>query len=304
MNPDKANSVRYTGASGPTGPLRAILPPVMPFPFAGRLSLVAIVGLLQGGPQIPAPRGLVNDFAGVIPAAVAARLEHIAQDVRDKTGGEIAIVTMKDLGGREPSDIALRIGREWKVGNMAAIGDRTRNAGVVILLVPKETASDNRGRCRIETGQGAEGFITDATAGEICRAATPAFAMRDYGAGLEQVTHQVAQRFADEFKVALDTSLAAPEAAPPIRRERASGRGLSISPVFLLFLLFIILSMLGGRNRRGCSPWWLIFSLLNARGGGGSGGWNSGGFGGGGGGGFGGFGGGGGFSGGGGGSDW
>ena len=112
--------------------------------------------LFQTGPQIPPPRGLVNDFANVLPAASAAQIERIAQDVRDKSKGEIAVVTLSDLGGREPSEVALRIGREWKVGNLADIGDRSRNAGVVILIVPKETASDNRGRCRIETGRGAE----------------------------------------------------------------------------------------------------------------------------------------------------
>ena len=278
----------------------------MHFNFAGRLSLFAALGLLQGGPPIPAPRGLLNDFAGVIPAASAARIERIAQDVRDKTGGEIAIVTLKDLAGRELSDVALRIGREWKVGKLAAIADRTRNAGVVILLVPKESAADNRGRCRIETGQGAEGFITDATSGEICREATNAFAVRDYGTGLELVTMRVAQRFATEFNVALDTSLKAPEIfqPDPVPQARTRGGGGSrINPVFVLFAVFILVNIFGGRRLRGCLPWWLIFSALNSRGGG-RGGWSGGGFGGGGGGGFGGFGGGGGFSGGGGGSNW
>jgi uncharacterized protein len=279
---------------------------VISLPFTGRLALLAALGLFQGGPQIPAPRGLVNDFAGVIPPGSAARIERIAQDVRDKTGGEMAVVTMSDLGGREPSDIALRIGREWKVGAMAPIGDKTRNAGVVILLVPKESAADNRGRCRIETGQGTEGFITDATSGEICREATAAFQKQDYGAGLELVTLRVAQRFAEEFKVALDTSLAPPS---EIQTSAPQGVGGSVhfNPFFVVVIIFVILSIFGrGGNRRGgCSPWWLLWGILNSRGGGG-GGWSSGGggFGGGGGGGFGGFGGGGGFSGGGGGSDW
>ena len=191
-------------------------------PFAGRFAVVAAAMLFQSGPQIPPPRGLVNDFANVLPAASAARIERIAQDVRDKSQGEIAVVTLSDLGGREPSEVALRIGREWKVGNLAEIGDRSRNAGVVILIVPKETASDGRGRCRIETGQGSEGFITDAMSGEICREATPAFARRDYGAGTELVTLRVAQRFAQEFGFALDTALRIPEYAPQ-RRPRASG---------------------------------------------------------------------------------
>jgi len=269
-------------------------------PHAGRFAVVAAAMLFQTGPQIPPPRGLVNDFANVLPAASAARIERVAQDVRDKSQGEIAVVTLSDLGGREPSEVALRIGREWKVGNLAEIGERSRNAGVVILIVPKETATDGRGRCRIETGQGAEGFITDAMSGDICREATPAFARRDYGSGTELVALRVAQRYAQEFGFALDTALRIPEYVPQRRPvERRSG---GINPIVLLIILFFVLSILGGgRRRRGCLP---IFIPIGGGGWGGGGGWSGGGFGGGGGGGFGGFGGGGGFSGGGGGSDW
>ncbi|HEV7992233.1 MAG TPA: TPM domain-containing protein [Gemmatimonadaceae bacterium] len=274
----------------------------MLFPFAGRLALVAAAMLLQSGPQIPPPRGLVNDFANVIPAASAARIERVAQDVRDKSHGEIAVVTLADLGGRDVSEVALRIAREWKVGAAAAIGDRTRNAGVVILLVPKETSSDGQGHCRVEVGQGSEGFITDAMSGEICRAATPAFMARDYGTGLELVTLQVAQRYAQEFGFTLDTALEVPAMPVPARRPQQRSSG-GINPIFLLILFFIVISMLGGRRGRGgCLP---IFIPMGGFGGGGrGGGWGGGGFGGGGGGGFGGFGGGGGFSGGGGGSNW
>jgi uncharacterized protein len=275
--------------------------------IGGRLAFLAAALLFQSGPQIPPPRGLVNDFANVIQPAAAARMERIAQDVRDKSKGEIAIVTMSDLGGRDPSEIALRIGREWKVGNMAPIGDRSRNAGAVILLVPKETSSDGRGYCRIETGQGTEGFITDATSGDICREATPAFQARDYSAGLELVTLRVAQRYAQEFGFTLDTSFAAPVVQTPVRRP-ASSQGGGINPLLYLVILFILLSLLGGRGRGGCLPF-LLGSMMGGgfrgRGGGwGGGGFGGGGFGGGGGGGFGGFGGGGGFSGGGGGSSW
>jgi uncharacterized protein len=275
--------------------------------FAGRALLGAAALLLQGGPQIPPPQGLVNDFANVLPPMSAARIERIAQDVRDKSKGEIAVVTLPDLAGRAPSDVALRIGREWKVGNLADIGNRTRNAGAVILLVPKETSSDGRGYCRVETGQGAEGFITDATSGEICREATPAFAQRDYGAGLELVTLRVAQRYASEFGFALDTSLQAPVGRMPARRRAQQGGG-GINPLFLLIAFFVVLSLLGGGRRRGggcgCLPIFLPFGGVGGGFGGRGGGWGGGGFGGGGGGGFGGFGGGGGFSGGGGGSSW
>jgi len=235
-------------------------------------------------------------------------MERIAEDVRAKSRGEMAIVTLPDLKGRDVADVALRIGREWKVGKIGNPGDPTRNAGAVILLVPKETNSDNRGRCKIATGQGTEGFITDATAGDICREATPDFMRRDYSAGLELVTRRTAERFAREFNFTIDSSLVLPE---PVRPARAkSGRGI---PPFVIFIIFfVVLSILSNASRRGrkgrrdgCGGG---VPLIIPIGGGRSSGWGGGGFGGGGfgggGGGFGGFGGGGGFSGGGGGSSW
>ena len=257
-------------------------------------------------PAIPAPTGLVNDFARVLDAGASARMERIAEDVRAKSRGEIAIVTLPDLEGRDVAEVALRIGREWKVGKLGDPGDPTRNAGAVILLVPKETARDGRGRCYIATGQGTEGFITDATAGTICREATPAFMAQDYSTGLELVTLRTAERFATEFGFSIDTALVPVE---PIVRTAPQGRSGGISPIVLMIIFFVVMSMLSNASRRGrrgrrsgCGGGVPLIIPM-----GGGGGWGGGGFGGGGGGfggGFGGFGGGGGFSGGGGGSSW
>lgn len=264
----------------------------------------------QQQPDIPPPTGLVNDFAHVLDAATAERLNRIAEDVRAKSRGEMAIVTLPDLAGRDVADVALRIGREWKVGKVGSPGDPTRNAGAVILLVPKETNSDNSGRCFVLTGQGTEGFITDAGAGEICREATPLFMQRDYAGGLDLVTTRVAQRFANEFGFTLDTTLA--PAPAPVRRSGKS-RGGGINPFWIFILVWIVLAILSSRSRRGkrgrgrggCGGGVPLIIPMGGRGGWSSGGgsWGGGGFGGGGGG-FGGFGGGGGFSGGGGGSSW
>jgi uncharacterized protein len=272
--------------------------------LAGRALLGVVMLLLQGGPQIPAPQGLVNDFAHVIPAASAQRIESIAQDVRDKSKGEIAVVTLPDLGGRDPSDVAREIGRQWKVGKIGNPGDPTRNAGAVILLVPKETSSDGKGHCWIATGNGAEGFITDAEAGDMCREATPFFRNKDYGQGIVLLTYLTAEKFAAEFHFTVDTTFAPPQPESAPVSQPSGGGGFPPQLIFLgiVFVLMFLGSMRRGRRGGcgGCIPIFLPFG----GGGFGGGGWGGGGFGGGGGGGFGGFGGGGGFSGGGGGSSW
>jgi uncharacterized protein len=269
---------------------------------------VLLVTLLQAV-EIPRPVGLVNDFASVIPAPGARAIADLAEAVRRSSPGEIAVVTLANIGERDPAEIALRIGREWGVGRAGEAGDPNRNAGVVILVVPKETSATGRGHCRVEVGRGAEGFITDATAAQFCREATPAFIARDYGEGIALITARVAQRFAGEFRFSIDSALAAVPAATrtaPAEYEDPPEWVL----IFVVVVLIIIISSIRraardrkrGRRRRaaGMLPFPIIFP-------GGFGGHSRGGWGGGGGfggGGFGGFGGGGGFSGGGGGSGW
>ena len=70
---------------------------------------------------------------------------------------------------------------------MGGPGDRARNTGVIVLVVPKETSPDGQGHVFIETGLGAEGFITDATAGAMRDEAIPLFRQRDYGGGIELI---------------------------------------------------------------------------------------------------------------------
>lgn len=271
-------------------------------PLTTKIAVVALTLAFQG-PQIPAPRGVVNDFANVIPASDAERMTRLIEIVRVGSGGEIAVVTLPDLEGRDVGDMALRIGREWGVGSAAAIGDQARNAGIVVLLVPRETSQDGRGHISIQTGQGAEGFITDGQSGDIRREATPLLADGQYGPALSLITARLAQRYAAEFQFSLDSTL-----VPP--RQEATGRR-GIPPIFFLIAFFVIISLMnragrgggrggrGGRGGPGMLSTILLASMLGGGRRGGGGGFGGGGFGGGGGGGFGGFGGGGGFSGGG-----
>ncbi|MBY0489898.1 MAG: TPM domain-containing protein [Gemmatimonadaceae bacterium] len=254
--------------------------------------------MAQSGSALPQPVGYVNDFAGVLSPEASARIGALAQQVQAATRGDMVVVTLPDLGGRPVEEVTLRLGREWKVGADAKIGDQARNAGVIILLVPKETSTDGRGHCRIETGQGAEGFITDATSGSICRAATPLFQARQYSAALVQISEAVAARYAEAFGVTLD-------GAPPVARGRGRESPVRIPWALIFFVLFIVISSMGRRRRGcvGCIPIPIGGPVIRTGSWSGGSGWSGGDFGGSSGG-FGGFGGGGGFSGGGGGSDW
>ena len=272
-----------------------------------------LFALVQAVELPPAPRGygtsaaeVVVDGAEVLAPETEARINRLAFDVHAKSGGELAVVTLRDIGQNDPGLVALQVGRQWGVGAKSAIGERARNAGVVILLVPRETSATGRGRLAVSTGQGAEGFITDAEAGQIRREATALLQAQvqgggapDYGAALALMTQRVAEKYALEFGFALDTGLVA--AVPPLAQEQApqGPRSRGINPFVLMVILFVVIALFnrrgggGGRRRRG-GIYPVIIPPFGGGGFGGGGGW-----GGGGGGGFGGFGGGGGFSGGG-----
>jgi uncharacterized protein len=251
--------------------------------------------------SLPPPRGFVNDFAAVIDPQAAARMEATLQEVQRLTHGDIAVVTLPDLGRREASDVALQIGRQWKLGGAGPAGDASKNLGVVLLLVPLKNHQPGTGQVYIATGRGAEGFLNDARAGRIRDAMIPALRNEDYSSALETGAGLLAQAFADEFHVTLSAPAPVPQIAEP-----QSGPSLP-GPIvaFVVFLIIIIVLSSIARVARGGglgALWWL--SVLSGMRGSGRGGWGGGGGwggfgGGGGGGGFGGFGGGGGFSGGG-----
>ena len=236
------------------------------------------------------PVGYVNDFAGLLQSAQPSDLEATLRRLQSATGAELVVVTLPTIGDQSEAEVALAIGRRWRVGAKAEIGDPRRNAGLVLLLVPRQNRQPGTGHVRIEVGQGLEGIVTDAAAGQIRRDIMgPDLEREAYGAAIENGVRALTSLIARGYGVT-DSALTAYQ--PPAGSGGDTPRVGNMLPL-LLFILFMLMASGGfGRRRRKRSglfwggPWI-------------GGGWGSGGGFGGGGGGFGGFGGGGGFSGGG-----
>jgi uncharacterized protein len=146
---------------------------------------------------LPRAVGHVNDFAGVLPDSTKRMLEGTLRRLRATTQGDVVIVTFADHAGFKVEEIARRIGNEWGIG---ASSGPARNAGTVVLLIPRETSSDDRGHCRIELGEGATAFISDSVATSICVAATPSFRAGDYGEGLRLIALDLVRRYTERFR--------------------------------------------------------------------------------------------------------
>lgn len=248
------------------------------------------------------PADYLTDVASLVDQGSARDINDLAARLRQATGAELAVVTLPTIGDYAPNEVATIIGRTWGVGAKGAIGDSTRNAGMVLLLVPR--TREHKGEIYLATGRGIEGIITDATSGRITDLMIPELQNGNYGPALLLGTRAIASIVAKGFGVT-DSALAA---ADPFTSAQGGSGGLTPFQIFIIIMIiFFVLSAIsrggrGGGGRRGPR---IFLGPPFGGGGWGGGGWGGGswggGFGGGSGGGFGGFGGGGGFSGGGGG---
>ncbi|MGH7593578.1 MAG: TPM domain-containing protein [Gemmatimonadales bacterium] len=262
-----------------------------------QLAWVTVLSGQQGGTASVFPAhatGYVTDAAHLLDTGTHDALEARLQHLKDVTGADVAVVILPTIGDYAPADVARDIGRAWKLGDSAAIGDKLRNAGAVVLLVPR--TADHKGEIYFSAGQGLEGSLTDARLGSIRDAMLPALSQQNYAAALDLGTSMIADVVARDLGVQ-DTSLL---------RARAPPRSVNTFKLVIYAIIFVIwiLSIIarsgrgGGGGGGGLGGWLVPYLIGRSFGGGGFGGGGFGG-GGGGGGGFGGFGGGGGFSGGG-----
>jgi uncharacterized protein len=229
-------------------------------------------------PQIPPPRGFVNDFAGVIDSGTAHRLDALIGELKAKTGAEIAVVTVDSTKPLTPFDYAMKIAESWKPGT------KGKDNGVVFLVAVKDRAMF------ILTGYGVEGALPDGRVGEIRdRIVVPHFRRGDYAGGIRAGTEAMAGIIAREYHVTLSG------AAPlPVPKPVDQGALPFFGALLIMIIVFVVLARSG--------LWPLLFLGGPGRGGFFGGSFGGGGFGGSGGG-FGGFGGGG-FGGGGAGGRW
>jgi uncharacterized protein len=228
--------------------------------------LVLLINQASIADDFPQPKGFVNDFADIITDSDEAKIAAVIAELKEKTGSEMAVVTMPDIAGQSEELYATRLFQAW------GIGRKGKDDGILLFLTLAER------RFRIETGYGLEGILPDGLLGQIAdEKIIPFFRQDRFGEGFYSGTVAIAEIIARDAGVTLSLQGQAPP-PPPTQGTRAFR-----VPIFLIIL--IIFFIFGGR--RGLLPLLLLGGMPRGRGGfgGGSGG---GGFGGG----FGGFGGG------------
>ena len=105
----------------------------------------------------PAPKTFVADRAGIIDSAAEQRLIGLLQELEQKTGARIVVLTVNSTDGLDIHQFAFERADQWKFG-------RNRASASVLVVV----ASKDR-KYRIEVGYDWEGILPDGYVGQVGR---------------------------------------------------------------------------------------------------------------------------------------
>lgn len=222
----------------------------------------------------PAPKTYVTDRADIIDSAAEQKLIGLLQELEQKTGARIIVLTVESTGGQDIHQFAFERADKWRFGR------NQRSASVLVAVAAKDR------KYRFEVGYDWESVLPDGYVGQVGREYfVPHFKAGRYSQGIFEATAALAGKIAVDRGITL-TGM--PELRPMSRRPGLVRVLTGFLPI--LFLL-LVAGMSRGRNRRALFWGFLAGSMMGGRGGyrgGGFGGGGFGGFGGGGGGGFGG----------------
>ncbi|HJU04006.1 MAG TPA: TPM domain-containing protein [Nitrospiraceae bacterium] len=123
--------------------------------------------------DVPPLTGRIVDLAGLLPPDMESALSSELAAHEQRTGNQVALLTLPTLEGESLEDYAHRVATSWK------LGQKGTDNGVLLLVVPRER------RIRIEVGYGLEGTLTDAVSARIIRhVIVPRFRSGDFAEGI------------------------------------------------------------------------------------------------------------------------
>lgn len=226
------------------------------------LCLALVTGARGQTNPYPEPKGHLNDMAGVVDESMRSRIETLLTNFENRTGTQIAVVTVRSLDGQMVEEYANGLYRAWGIG---AKSGENKDKGALLLI-----AIDDR-KTRLEVGYGLEGDLPDGLSGELIRRMRPLLRQSDYSQAVWVGTRSIVDTLAERWKVSLD---GIEDRQFAWKQKKRSG---TISPFLILVVVVVILIVIsiivngfrgGGRGGGGISDlWWLAPVIFNGSGG-------------------------------------
>lgn len=176
----------------------------------------------------PTKEEYVNDFASVINDADKKEMLNRGKDLEDKTGAEIALITVDDTDGEEIDEYALNIGDEWGVGK------KGEDNGIVIVL-----SVDERD-IYVAIGYGLEGILPDSKVGRLLdNYAIPHLSNDDYSKGLTELYKALVNEVFIEYGIQVDEDY-----VPADQLNEASALEDDVSPIAVIIAWVILIALI------------------------------------------------------------
>ncbi len=186
------------------------------------LFILIVLTISINADSIPKPVGFVNDFAGILKPQTIRKLNSILLELKQKTGVEVAIVTIKKLKNDDIFDYSVRLFEKW------GIGQKGKDNGLLFLV----DVGDRK--LRLDTGYGLEGILPDGLLGRIRdRYIIPYFKKGDFDRGIFNGTMAIIKVLEKAYNVKI-TGAVEP-------RNVKVRKGLSLVDIIILVGLFFLI---------------------------------------------------------------
>lgn len=194
----------------------------------------SITALAEASLPSPTNQFFVNDFAGVISNEDISEMQKKGESLYHKTKAQAVVVTVNDMGGEVIENYAIKLARQW------GIGDAEKNNGVLLLLAVEER------EVRIEVGRGLEGAITDIKSGFIIdHYGIEHLSNDDFSTGLSKIYNAIVNEIYIEYDIEPSDDY-----TPVDELEEEAGL-LEIGGFILFFIIVVLAIIFSGRRRGG-----------------------------------------------------
>lgn len=178
--------------------------------------------------------GFIADEADLLSPQVENDLNMTLWDLQKKSGADLVVVTLPSLNGKTVEDVAIDIGRSYK------LGAKGKNNGMVFLTAPNER------KMRIELGLGLENKIPVSTLEDIRdNDILPYYKNENYEDGIRRGAYVLAETVAKAEGVEIKTQGYCPQQIST----SANSRNRTRYPSWWIYPLAIILSIFSPRRR-------------------------------------------------------
>ncbi|MCF6148136.1 MAG: TPM domain-containing protein [Candidatus Kuenenia sp.] len=185
------------------------------------------------GQDMPVPKRYVEDKADIIDANIENRLNGYLQELEQKTGAQMIVLTVNTTENVPIEMYAIELASKWK------LGQEGKDNGALLVVAKNDRAY------RFEIGYGLEGILPDSYCGTLGRTfLVPNFRKGQFGEGIFQAAVVMVDKIAEEKGVKIS-------GMPDVTKIRRVAERRK-SPFSSLFFMFFILPFLfgGGMFRR------------------------------------------------------